>query len=569
MRISRIDTQLKLAEPIIARFQARSRGAITRRALLAERDQRAHLDGFATALQAAARAHISSKRWDARIVAVHAAERSMIGVQSQARGMLARVRRSATQNALDKSYRNIVALQAVCRGCLGRRARQVHRKALIQPQTVQSVTSLQAVLRGKLLRQAESRQMRVVEAQSATFTSMQSQIRGAMVRRNRKAHEEKMEDATDYVVAIQATARGVLARRKKQIFVKAVQHSMPALRGLQAIARARLARQAHHSMQKALAKVEVAGSVGGLQAFLRTKLAKRQTTEQKKKLEFVQPDVIGFQAVARGYLARQEYREWREYLQDPHTQGALVFLQSLIRGFLARRRLWIRTSHIHRNVDKVVKIQAVWRGRIQRQMYDRLLTGIDVDVSTIQNYMHLLDDTEADYQRQIHTETLRREVAKLIRENQGLETEVKELDTKIALILKNKMTFEELARARHSFGHHTTKDDGVFKHEGNRDPFTSGAHLDRASQRKLELFEHLFFTLQTKGEYLSRLLSSLSKNEENEKDRRLVEGVTLTLFGFGHERREDYLFHKLLQVSLRRTSNRLRRGAEDNVACGA
>ena len=228
------------------------------------------------------------------------------------------------------------------------------------------------------------------------------------------------------------------------------QQAMPVLSSLQAAARARLAKQSHRSMQKALSKVELAGNIGGLQSFLRSKLAKKQATEQKKKLEFVQPDVIGFQACARGCLARQEYNEWKDYLQDPHTQGALVFLQSLVRGFLARRRLWIRTSYLHANVNKVVKIQSVWRGRAERLMYDRLLTGQGVDVPTIQNYMHLLDDRDTDYQRQIHTENLRREVVRLIRDNQMLETEVKELDTKIALILKNKMTFEELAHAKRS-----------------------------------------------------------------------------------------------------------------------
>ncbi len=457
------------------------------------------------------------------------------------------------QNALDKSVRSVIGIQAACQGCLARRTHKQGRESLVAPQIAESIMNVQAVLRGRLQRQAIAKQHRVVEAQLATFTSLQSHLRGGLVRRGQRAHEQKVDDAIDYIVTLQASARGILARRKKHSFKRNLQQTMPAVTSLQAVARARLAKQTHHSMQKALAKVEVAGSVGGLQAFLRTRLAKKQTTEQKKKLEFVQPDVIGFQAVARGCLARQEYRDWRDYLQDPRTQGALVFFQSIIRGFLARRRLYIRTSYIHRNVDKITTIQSLWRGRVQRQMYDRLLTGVDADVSTIQNYMHLLDDTEADFRRQIHTENLRKEVVKLIRENQGLETEVKELDTKIALILKNKMTFEELARAKHSLIHgvgHANKEDGGFSHNGNRDPFITGAHLDRTSQRKLELFEHLFFTLQTKGEYLSRLLYALSEHEEDEKNRRLVESVTLLLFGFGHERREEYLFHRLLQVCL-------------------
>ena len=551
MRSSRVHAQLELAEPITARFQARGRGALSRRTLLAERDEREHLSVWATDLQATIRSHLIRPRYIKLVHSVKTAEGSVIGVQAQARGMLARMCRSIAQNAFDKSVQSVVALQAACRGSIARRARQQREQSFVRPHVAESIVSFQAVLRGRLLRKAEARQQEIIAAHLATFLSLQSHLRGVVVRRSRRADEQKVEDATDYIVAVQSVARGVLARRKKQYFLVNLQQTLPVITGIQAIARARLAKQAHQSMHKALAKVEVAGSVGGLQAFLRTKLAKRQTTEQKKKLDFVQPDVIGFQAVARGYLARQDYCEWRDYLQDPHTQGALVFLQSLIRGFLARRRLYIRTSFIHRNVDKVVTVQSLWRGRVERQMYDRLLTGIDVDVPTIQNYVHLLDDTDADYQRQIHTENLRNEVVQLVRENQSLETEVKELDTKIALILKNKMTFEELARAKHTHAQshgQGGREDGTFSHYGNRDPFTSGAHLDRASQRKLELFEHLFFTLQTKGVYLSRLLYALSRNEADEKDRRLVESVTLILFGFGHERREEYLFHRLLQA---------------------
>ena len=551
MRASRIHAQLDLARTVIMRLQARGRGALARRALLAERDQHAQLHRWATALQATARCHVIHRCFARRVDDIHASETSVTGVQAQARGMLARVQQSVAQNALDKAVRGIIGVQTACRGCLTRRSRKKHQQLLHHPQNLGSITAFQAAIRGHLKRQAIAHQQRAVEAQLATFSALQSHLRGALVRRSHRAHEKKLDDATDHIVTIQAAARGFLARRKKQLFVGNMQQTLPALTSLQAIARARLAKRAHDSMQKALTKVEVAGSVGGLQAFLRTKLAKSQSTEQKKKLEFVQPDVIGFQAVARGQLARLEYREWRDYLQDPHTQGALIFLQSLVRGFLARRQLYIRTSYIHCNIDRVTTVQAIWRGRVQRQMYDRLLTGVDVDVATIQNYMHLLDDTDADYQRQIHTETLRKEVVKLIRENQNLETEVKELDTKIALILKNKMTFEELARAKHLHAQgsgHGSKDDGGFSHNVNRDPFTTGAHLDRTSQRKLELFEHLFFTLQTKGEYLSRLLFSLSRNEEDEKDRKLVESVTLILFGFGHERREEYLFHRLLQV---------------------
>jgi Ras GTPase-activating-like protein IQGAP2/3 len=503
---------------------------------------------WATGIQSAARRCIALRHHAQRVQQGQWFEPTAVGLQACARGKLARNQRVRQHQLLETSTKTIVALQAACRQCLAQRTTAEVRQVVSRPKNVQTVTSIQALARARLQRQRGAAEIRALESQQTTYISLQSHIRGALVRRKHRAREQKLDDVNDTIVQIQAAARGLLARQQKRAYVAHLQQSLPVVSSLQAAARARLARQAHVSTHKALAKVEVAESVGGLQAFLRSRLAKKQTTEQKKKLGFVQPDVIGFQAVARGYLARQEYNEWREYLQDPHTQGALVFLQSLIRGFLGRRRFYVRMTHYWQHTNDLVKIQALWRGRTERQLYTRLLTGIDVDVPTIQNYMHLLDETDADYQRQIRTETLRREVVRLIRENQTLETEVKDLDTKIALILKNKMSFEDLVRAKHRAKDHTADDAGSWKDNTGRDPFTTHAHLDRTSQRKLELFEYLFFMLQTKGEYLSRLLIKLHRDDAAEGDRRLLETVTLILFGYGQEKREDYLFHKLLQV---------------------
>jgi len=546
MRRSRTHAELAIAEPIITRFQARARGAVCRRYLKEECDERTKLGSWTVKLQAASRSHVAKQDLSHKIEQVRSSGNGVTPLQAQARGVLARIRKDTVQNNLDVCHRSIVALQSVCRGCLARRGRIAHQKTLVQPQVIGSVSTFQALARGKLQRQAAAKQKKIVEAHQATFTLLQSHLRGALVRRNRQAQEEKMGDATDIIVSIQAVARGHLTRRKKQALTNILGQSSTSVSMLQAQIRGKLAKRNHDSMRKALATVQVAGNIGGLQAFLRSKLAKKSTTEQKKQLEFVQPDVIGFQAVARGYLQRRDYRDWRDYLvKDPHTKGALIFLQSLIRGFLARRRLYSRVSYIHRNIDKVVKIQAIWRGRTQRQMYDKLITGEHVDVPTIQNYMHLLDDTEGDFRDIIRIEQLRKSVVELIRENQTLEIDVQELDTKIALILKNKMSFEDLARAKRRTG---KEEDLVVS--GNNDPFSSGAHLDRTSQRKLELYEHLFFTLQTKPEYLAKVLKILAKDESgsSDKDRKMVESVTLILFAFGHERREEYLFHKLLQV---------------------
>lgn len=546
-RDSRKKAQLKLVAPIIARVQAQARGHVSRRAATVEKKTHRQMGRWATKLQAVARAHMAQSSWKAYVSKVKRSDLPVIGIQAHARGRVARMRRASLKRDVDNAHRAFVAIQAHARGRLVRRDFKENKQAIHHPSTVKTVQSIQALLRGRLARARVTKEQKVVQAHTPTFVLVQSHLRGALIRRQQRAREKKMDDAIDYVVAIQSAARGLLARRRKTVFTKEAVKVTTSISTFQALARGRLAKKQHDNMQKALAKVEVAGSVGGLQAFLRTKLAKHKTVEQKKKLEFVQPDVIGFQAVARGYLARREYREWRDYLLEPYTQGALVFLQSLVRGFLCRRKFWMRRAFLYHNQDKITKVQALWRGRTQRQMYQRLITGGGVDVPTIQHYMHLLDDTENDFRDQLRIDTLRKEVIELVRTNQTLDTEVKELDTKIALILKNKMSFEDLARAKRRGG--GPADEETFHPAGGGDPFVS-VHLDRTSQRKLELYEHLFFTLQTQPQYLSRLLWKLGSDDALEKDCRLVEAVTLILFGFGHDRREEYLFHKLCQISM-------------------
>lgn len=554
-RISRVRGQLDLAEPSVASFQSRARGFITRREVKAVREERKDVAATIIHVQAAIRAKKAKERYQTQLATVRRAEQDVRGLQAQARGMLVRLRMANTLNQLDMAKRGVVGLQAAARGKLARNRRTAIQQQLANPAVRSGVTALQAVLRGELHRQAEARQIDVLFDNELTYLRLQSHLRGVLVRRVHRAQEEKISNAADVVVAIQSVCRGVLARRRKQAIAKAVLTAMPitAIAGLQAFARAKIARTNHQGMRKALAKVEVASSVGGLQAFLRSRLAKKQTREQKKKLEFVSPDVVGVQAQARGYLARQDWHEWRDHLHDPHTQGALVFLQSIIRGYIARRNLFMRLGDYKLNEHKVVKIQAIWRGRWERRMYDRLMAGAsnDIDVPTIQNFMHLLNDTERDFSDQIRIEELRRDVMSLVRDNQALEGEVQELETKIALIAKNKMTIEELHRVKKGAGMHGQGGNGGmddFSIQGQGDPF-SGQYLDRIGQRKLELYEQLFFTLQTKPEYLVRLTREMeAQGEEAERDKVSVRGVVLSLFRRGEEKREEYMFHRFLQV---------------------
>jgi Ras GTPase-activating-like protein IQGAP2/3 len=358
----------------------------------------------------------------------------------------------------------------------------------------------------------------------------------------------RLQDVTHVVIQIQAAIRTYLARKCLLSLIRGLRKATPMLVGLQARARANLARQQHQKMSKALSEVKVVSAVGSLQALARAALTRKRHLEQSKRLEFVAPDVVGFQAVCRGALIRGDYYAWKDHLW--RNQPLATILQAMLRGLLLRRQFRAKMQYYRANLDKVVKIQSLFRAKETREQYRQLTMGKNVSVGTIKNFVHLLDDSEGDFQEEIKVERLRKKVVESIRENQALESDVSELDVKIALVVHNVMSFEEVIKARRRHGAdsaaaHAARASVLAAHG---DPFAGPNTLDHAAKRQLELYQQLFYLLQTKSEYLCRLFTCMSLDSAAEKNRRLTERVVLTLFGYGQDRREDYLLLKLFQV---------------------
>ncbi|KAG8975006.1 hypothetical protein FRB90_009666, partial [Tulasnella sp. 427] len=223
-----------------------------------------------------------------------------------------------------------------------------------------------------------------------------------------------------------------------------------------------------------------------------------------------------------------------------------------MRGVLQRRRFREKMKFYKENISKIVKVQALFRAKEQREQYRQLTMATNVTVGTIKNFVHLLDDSEADFEDEIEVERLRKKVVEGIRENQHLETEVDELDVKIALLVQNVKSFEELAKARRRHGADTAAAHAARASvlAAHGDPFAGHHTLDQAAKRRLELYQQLFYLLQTVPEYLARLFFHMSRVELPDKTKRTAERVVLTLFSYGQERREECLILKLFQASI-------------------
>ncbi|KAH8105969.1 ras GTPase-activating protein [Cristinia sonorae] len=542
--------RIRLAERYVPKIQAHARAALTRRQLQSDRKERANLGRWAVALQTHVRGLLFRRQWRQKLRRVRALTQTAIRLQAQSRGVLQRRRYQKFKAAMRNAKVSVIQLQSLARAKIAQRSHHEVAKTFSRPVVMHSIVAFQAHARGALLRARMRKQLSQLHYATASIANLQAHARGVILRRRVRTQLATLENVADVVVRIQAAVRTYLARKRLLILIRGLRKATPAVVTLQARARANLARQRHAVMQKALSEVKVITSVGGFQSLARAALARNRHREQAKRLEFAEPDVVGFQAAARGALVRSEYNSWRSFLHRSHPHATI--LQAMLRGVMMRRKFRQKMEYYRSNLDKIIQIQSLYRAKETREQYRQLTLGTNVSVGTIKNFVHLLDDSEADFQEEIKVERLRTEVVKRIRENQALENDVNDLDVKIALVVQNVKSFEEVLKVRRKHGGdsaavHAARASILAAHG---DPFAGPSALDHAAKRKLELYQQLFYLLQTRGEYLTHLLVSAAAAKDWEKNRRLIERVVLTLFGYGHDRREDYLLLKFFQTAI-------------------
>ncbi|KAG8918288.1 hypothetical protein FRC01_001945 [Tulasnella sp. 417] len=541
--------RLRLAERYIIKLQSRSRGVMTRRVVQEQRKEQLDLEPWALAMQALARGVLTRRAWRARQARMQYTAKYITKIQAQARGVLVRRRFAKVKGALRSSRVSITNLQALARAKIGRKKHEQVVKSLEVPIIVSGVVGMQAFARAVLKRREIRKRLALLDQLDPKIVLLQAHARGVLVRRKVRAQLAKLDDAADVIVRIQAACRAWLAKQRLLALIRGLRRATSGVVQLQAQARAIIAHRKALTLRKQLSTVHVSTGVQGLQALARAALTRRRVGEVVKRLDATVPDVIPLQALARGILVRDAFWAWRDYLHS--AQAEAIHLQSLMRGVLQRRRFREKMKFYKANLSKIVKVQALFRAKEQREQYRQLTMATNVTVGTIKNFVHLLDDSEADFEDEIEVERLRKKVVEGIRENQHLETEVSDLDTKISLLVQNVKSFEELAKSRRhgadTAAAHAARSSLLAAHG---DPFSGHHSLDQTAKRKLERYQQLFYLLQTHSEYLARLFFHMSRIQLPEKTKRATERVVLTLFSYGQERREEFLILKLFQAAI-------------------
>ncbi|KAI1444089.1 hypothetical protein F5Y02DRAFT_391166 [Annulohypoxylon stygium] len=471
------------------------------------------------------------------------ADRPLRSIQAVFRGYLAREKHHAQQQETSRMAGPVLELQSAIRGMLARE--RVGQDLHLLGEEAEAITGLQAAARAMLTRNQIHQQQEALASYGPKWESIQAFFRGNLLRQNVQATKAELAQHIPDIGALQAHIRAAAVRRSVTDRLDALNENEPSIIELQSLVRGMLERQRIAADLDSLESNTE--SIVDLQAKIRGYLSREQTMLLLDELKSHEDEIIELQALTRAMLLRNDVGILLGEL-DEHEE-AVVELQAFARGFIVRQKFAEKKRHFEENMQKVVKIQSFVRGKLQGEAYKSLTTGKNPPVGAVKNFVHLLNDSDFDFNEEVEFERLRKTVVQQVRQNEMLEQYIDQLDIKIALLVKNKITLDEVVRHQNTFGGHTSN---ILANASiaSANQFDLKA-LNKSSRKKLESYQQLFFNLQTQPQYLARLFRRIRESGTAEKECKRIELLMMGLFGYAQKRREEYYLLKLITRSIR------------------
>uniref|UniRef100_A0A8C0RVS7 IQ motif containing GTPase activating protein 2 n=1 Tax=Canis lupus familiaris TaxID=9615 RepID=A0A8C0RVS7_CANLF len=227
-----------------------------------------------------------------------------------------------------------------------------------------------------------------------------------------------------------------------------------------------------------------------LQATSAGSLLRKEYEARKSYLYEQEKHVVKIQAFWKGYKQRKAYSCRRQMFVD--NTNSIVKIQSWFRMVTTRRNYLSRLQYFRDHKNEIVKIQSLLRANKARDDYKTLVGSENPPLTVIRKFVHLLDQSNLDFQEELEVARLREEVVTKIRGNQQLEKDLNLMDIKIGLLVKNRIT------------------------------------------------------LETNPLYLAKLIFQMPQN----KSTKFMDTVIFTLYNYASNQREEYLLLKLFKTAL-------------------
>uniref|UniRef100_A0A8C2Z9I7 IQ motif containing GTPase activating protein 1 n=1 Tax=Cyclopterus lumpus TaxID=8103 RepID=A0A8C2Z9I7_CYCLU len=282
--------------------------------------------------------------------------------------------------------------------------------------------------------------------------------------------------------------------------------------------------------------------IAKLQARCRGFLVRNGRKERMNFLESQDPAVTCIQAHWKGHKQRKKFKDRKQYLEDHSAEAVKVNHE-----YEMITSSTMLLLNIIDNITKfylVVKIQAFIRANKARDDYKTLISAEDPPMAVVRKFVHLLDHSDQDFQEELELMRLREEVVTNIRSNQQLENDLNLMDIKIGLLVKNKITLQEVVSHSKKL---TRKNKGQLSNMMMMNKQRGGLKaLSKEKRLKLEAYQYLFYLLQTNPTYLAKLIFQMPQN----KSTKFMDSVIFTLYNYASNQREEYLLTKLFKTAL-------------------
>lgn len=463
--------------------------------------------------------------------------------QAAVRGALQRKHIDEQFEASQAAGADVTSLQAVARGMIERRRIQSDKNSLRLAQP--TVTSLQAMIKGRLTKARMDQQEQALQSMSGVWRALQAISRGSLLRAHTGDLQDQLGDHQETVKTIQAFARGSAIRQHTRRVKEELSLLAGVIVGLQSFARGHLLRTRVGIDLRALDSHLY--QVTSLQAHARGYLYSQGHDKRQGHLAVCMPEIIGLQALSRAMQVRLQVGDLLNQFEA--EEDVISQLEAAARGKMVRERFVEKQRYYKENMEKVVKVQSFIRARLQGEAYKTLTSGKNPPVGTVKGFVHLLNDSDFDFKEEVEFERLRKTVVQHVRQNELADQYITQLDIKIALLVKNKITLDEVVKHQKHFGGHV----GSLltnTEMASKDPFDLKA-LNKNSRRKLEHYQELFFILQTQPQYLARLFRRIREQATAEKECDRIKHLTMGVFGYAQKRREEYYLLKLITRSIK------------------
>ena len=494
-------------------------------------------------VQAAIRGALQRKIVNDRFEETKSASLTVNKLQAAIRGMLRRRSMRDEHHNIQLAQKAITTLQAAARAAHQRHYLAQQAKTLARAQN--TITALQAAARAANQRRRLAQQLEALEGHNKSWCSFQSLSRARLVRKRLQMTKNELALQSQPITTIQAIARGNRIRQDMLWIECSLSNAGQDIVALQAAARGCLLRQKHTADLQALRGY--GPEIISLQAQLRGQSLRQLQLGIRDDLLSNMPEILQLQALSRGLLIRSDVGYLLSQLED--EEASVAELQAAIRGKQVRGKFAEKKRFFKANMEKVVKVQSFIRGKIQGEAYKSLTSGTNPPVGTVKGFVHLLNDSDFDFDEEVEFERLRKTVVQHVRQNEMADQYITQLDIKIALLVKNKITLDEVVKHQKHFG----GDAGSLLTNteiSSKDPFDLKA-LNKNSRRKLEHYQELFFILQTQPQYLARLFKRLREQATAERECERVKHLMMGLFGYAQKRREEYYLVKLITRSMK------------------